>query len=467
MSFTLTSFGAAGEVTGSKHLLKTPAGSQILLDCGMFQGRREISMEKNCCFGFEPKDIDAVLLSHAHIDHSGLLPKLGKDGFNGSIYTTEATQGLSQYMLMDSAKIQQEDESFIQRHQIKSPMERKVPLYGLEDVEKVMKQFVGKPYMQTFKVTEDVTAEFLDAGHVFGSAVIVLQIQTDKGMKKLIFTGDLGRKNIPIIQDPVMVGQADYLIIESTYGDRAHERVTEIELDLKSIINKTARRGGKIFIPAFALERTQEIILRLEGLIHDGEIPSLPIYVDSPLASRLTKVFEQHPDYYDEETRARLKKDKKIFSFPNLKYTDSVEDSKQLNYLNGPCIIISASGMAENGRIRHHLKNNIEDEKNSVLFVGYQAEETLGRKLVEGNKVVSIFNQNYQVRAEIVFFKSLSAHADENDLDGYVKYIKGLKKIFLVHGEEGSRQAFARRIHAYYPAAEVILPQPAVDNDLE
>lgn len=466
-SFRLTSYGAAGEVTGSKHLIETPRGSRILLDCGMFQGKREEAMEKNCCFGFPPDQIDAVLVSHAHIDHSGLLPKLHKEGFMGTIFATVGTLELSYLMLLDSARIQQEDEQFVARHHMKNPFEKKAPLYNLEDVEKTMKLFVGKNYGEPFQVTEDVTAEFLDAGHVFGSSIILLTIETDQGKKKIVFTGDLGRSGMPIIQDPEFVNGADYLIIESTYGDRKHERVQEIEQDLADVINRTAKRGGKVFIPAFALERTQEIILRLENLIHHGKIPNLKIYVDSPLADRITKVFEDHPEYYDEELQERHEKKRKIFSFPNLTFTQSVEESKGLNHLNVPSIIISGSGMAESGRIRHHLKNNIEDPKNSVMIVGYQAEETLGRKLVEGQKTVTIFGNDYAVRSEIVVFKSLSAHADQDGLDEYVKSIKGLKKIFLVHGEEESRQAFAERIKLFYPSAEVILPEPEQAYSLE
>ena len=463
----MTSYGAAGEVTGSKHLITTPKGSKILLDCGMFQGKREESAEKNCHFGFDPAELDAVLLSHAHIDHSGLLPKLHKEGFNGPIFATVGTTELTTLMLYDSARIQQEDEQFVSRHHLHNPLLQKAPLYTAVDVENTMKLFSGKEYGKPFAVTEDITAEFLDAGHVFGSSIILLTIETLTGKEKIVFTGDLGRSGMPIIQDPEYVSEADHLIIESTYGGRKHERVEEIEQDLADIVNRTAKRGGKIFIPAFALERTQEIILRLENLIHHGKIPNLKIYVDSPLADKITKVFEDHPEYYDDELIERHEKKRKIFSFPNLLFTQSVEESKALNHLNVPCIIISGSGMAESGRIRHHLKNNIEDPKNSVLIVGYQAEETLGRKLVEGQKTVSIFGNDYAVRSEVVVFKSLSAHADQDGLDHYVKSIRGLKKIFIIHGENDSRQMFAERIKLYYPSAEVILPEPAKTYSLE
>jgi metallo-beta-lactamase family protein len=370
-------------------------------------------------------------------------------------------------MLFDSARIQQEDEQFMLRHKLKNPLQQKAPLYTAIDVENTLKLFSGKQYGQPFAVTDDVTVEFLDAGHVFGSSIVLLTIDTPQGKEKIVFTGDLGRSGMPIIQDPEYVPEAEYLIIESTYGGRKHERVDEIEQDLADIVNKTVKRGGKIFIPAFALERTQELILRLENLIHHGKIPHLKIYVDSPLADKITKVFEEHPEYYDDELLERHEKRRKIFSFPNLVFTQSVEESKGLNHVNVPCIIISGSGMAESGRIRHHLKNNIEDSKHSVLIVGYQAEETLGRKLVEGQKTISIFGNDYAVRSEVVVFKSLSAHADQDGLDHYVKSIKGLKKIFIVHGENESRQAFSERISLFYPSAEVILPEPGKTYSLE
>lgn len=467
MPITLTSFGAAGEVTGSKHLLETPEGSRILLDCGLFQGRREESMRKNCNFGFNPGSIDAVVLSHAHIDHIGLLPKLAKEGFKGPIYATEGTCELADPMLRDSGHIQEEDEEFISRHNIPSPPGCELPLYTEEEAGLVMKQFVGKPYATEFDVTDDVKVEFLDAGHVFGSAIVVVTIRVPGGERRLVFTGDLGRSDMPIIQDPDVVKKADYLLIESTYGDRSHQRVQEIEEDLAGIINKTAKRGGKVFIPCFALERTQEIILRIEELIATGRIPNLNIYIDSPLAIQITKVFQNHPEYYDEATAEMYKKKRHVFSFPNLQFTETVDESKALNSIHVPSIIIAGSGMAESGRIRHHLKNNIEDPKHTVLMVGYQAEQTLGRKLVDGYKVVSMFSQNYHVRAEIFVFRSLSAHADERDLDAFVDDIKGVKKILLVHGEEISRKAFAGRISSIKPDAEVILPDFGKTNILE
>ncbi len=466
MAFTLSSFGAAGEVTGSKHLLETESGSRILLDCGMFQGKREEATHKNCHFGFEPSSINAVILSHAHIDHIGLVPKLVKDGFKGPVYATDGTVELASPMLLDCAKIQEEDERFIFQHHIPNPFHDIIPLYIGKDIPPALAAMVAQNYEKNFEVSKDVTAEFFDAGHVFGSAITVLNVKTKQGRKKIVFTGDLGRANMPILKDPTLIAEADILIIESTYGDRSHERVEEVDDDLSAVINKTVKRGGKIFIPAFALERTQEMIIDLEKLMRQKKIPNLAVYVDSPLASKITKIFKEHPEYYDENTRAEFKKNHDLFSFDNLRFTDSVDDSKRLNQIQMPCIIIAGSGMMESGRIRHHLKNNIEDPRNSFLIVGYQAAQTLGRKLLEGRKVISIFGEDYRVNADIVPFKAFSAHADQGDLDDYVKRMKGLQKIFLVHGEETSRQAFASRLHGI-TKAEVILPKFGVSYDLE
>lgn len=456
---TFTSFGAAGEVTGSKHLIAMESGNRVLLDCGLFQGKRETATQKNIHFGFDPETINAVLLSHAHIDHIGLVPKLSKDGFNGRMYSTVGTMELASPMLFDTAHIQEEDEAFIRKHHIPNPFEGKIPLFTQIDVEHCLPQLIGKPYHLPFEVAEDISAEFVDAGHVFGSAITIVTLKTPQGRKKLVYTGDLGRNDLPILNDPVIVGEADYLVIESTYGDRKHEGVSELERDLQTIITRTIKRGGKVFIPAFALERTQEVILRLEELMHEGKIPRLQIFVDSPLAQKITKIFEDHPEYYDLELKSKLKKRRKIFSFDNLDFTESVEDSKRLNSLPFPAIIIAGSGMMESGRIRHHIKNNIEDPKNTFLIVGYQAEETLGRNLMEGRKVIRVLGQDLRVNAEIVTLKSLSAHADMRDLDQYAKKIKGLKKIFLVHGEESSREAFAKRLSRSVKGAEIILPK--------
>ncbi|MBN2096104.1 MBL fold metallo-hydrolase [Candidatus Peregrinibacteria bacterium] len=462
----LTSYGAALEVTGSQHLLEVN-GKKILLDCGLFQGRRQEAFDKNSLFGFEPEEIDTVVLSHAHIDHSGNLPTLVKDGFKGVIYCTEATQNLCEVMLLDSAYIQESDAEYMARKHSDTALYPIEPLYTHEDAELALKSFKGKPYDKPFEVAPGVKVTFREAGHVLGAAIVVLDIddQKDGKKKKLVFTGDLGRYRLPIIRDPYPIKQADYLLCESTYGNRTHDPIEEGIPAMARVINRTIRRGGKVIIPAFALERSQELIYSLHMLIHEKKIPdNLPIYLDSPLANAITSIFKKHVELYDEELR-RAFKSHNPFTMRQLRQITAVEDSKKLNHFIGPCIIISASGMCEAGRIRHHLKNNIEDPKNTIVIVGYMAENTLGRKIVEGNKQIKIFDHMYKMNAEVVIMEAFSAHADMNDLDGYVKPIRGLKKVMLVHGEADQSGPFAERIRAF-TKAETIVMKPQVTVDL-
>ncbi|MBU2260229.1 MBL fold metallo-hydrolase, partial [Patescibacteria group bacterium] len=374
--------GAAGEVTGSQHLIEVN-GKKILLDCGMFQGRRKKADAKNRKFLFDPKKIDAVILSHAHIDHSGRLPLLAKGGFDGPVYSTFATRDLCNYMLLDGAYIQEKDAEYYNRKKRKKGEAPIEPLYTEEDAREILTRFVGVSYERCFVVTDGVVGCFYDAGHILGSAIVHLIIY-DKKTKKHIkfgFTGDLGRKNIPILQDPVVMPESDVLITETTYGNRLHKSVLDIEDKFAEIVNEVAKRNGKIIIPAFSLERTQEIVYYLNVLWKNKRIPEIPIFVDSPLSGNVTEVFKSHPECFDEETyREFLDNNENPFGFGKLKYTHSVDESKALNNLKTPAIIISASGMCEYGRILHHLKNNIEDKRNAVLIVGYQAEHTLGRK---------------------------------------------------------------------------------------
>lgn len=434
-------FGAAREVTGSKHLI-TLNNKQILLDCGMFQGRRKIAEEKNRNFLFDSKNIDAVILSHAHIDHSGLIPLLVKNGFKGKIYSTEATKDIAKYMLMDSASIQEREYEYMCKKKKKcSP-----PIYGIEDAEKALTHFVGIPYGKEFEVIEGVTAMFYDAGHILGSAIthITIHDKETKKTTKIGYTGDLGRKGLPLLRDPQMIPAVDYLISESTYGNRLHAAIKDMKDLLAEKILATIKRGGKIIIPAFALERSQEIIYILHQLSDQQKIPELPIFVDSPLSGNLTEVFTNHPECLDKETHDEFIKNKENpFGFGKLKYTASAEESKKLNDIKVPCIIISASGMCEYGRILHHLKNNIENPRTTVLIVGYQAENTLGRKLQDGQTQVSIFGDEYHVKAEIVTMDGFSAHADRSDLLEYIQKIPGDQSIFLVHGEESQGLTFA------------------------
>ena len=445
----LTSYGAALEVTGSQHVLEVN-GKKILLDCGLFQGHRKEAFEKNQEFKFEPSEIDVMLLSHAHIDHSGNIPHLVKEGFQGVIYCTEATKDLCSVMLMDSAYIQEMDAKYVAK-KIKDPLVPVEPLYTQEDAEYSLKFFKDLPFGKNFKLFDGVEVTFQEAGHVLGSAMIVLDItdQEDKKKKRLVFTGDMGRCKLPIINDPYQVETADYLMTESTYGNRTHAPIEEGIPDLARVINRTVRRGGKVIIPSFAFERTQELIYGLHLLIEEKQIPTnLPIFIDSPLATHLTDIFKQHIELYDEEIRSAFKLGHNPFNPKQLKFTQSVEESKNLNYFIGPCVIISASGMCEAGRIRHHLKNNIEDPKNTIAIVGYMAENTLGRKLVNNDPMVKIFDQIYKVNAEVVILESFSAHADMNDLDDYIGKVKGLKKVLLVHGETDQSEPMAERLKA-------------------
>lgn len=463
----LTSFGAALEVTGSQHMLEVN-GKNILLDCGLFQGHRKIAFEKNQEFKYDPTAVDAVLISHAHIDHTGRIPYLVKEGFRGVIYCTEATKNLCRPMLLDSAYIQEQDAKYFGKRHSESALPFE-PIYNDEDVEFALELFKDLPYDKKYKLFEGIDVTFHEAGHVLGSSMIALDIldQEDGKTKRLVFTGDMGRDRLPIIKDPHDFQKADYLICESTYGNRNHAPIEEGIPELARVINRTVQRGGKVIIPSFAFERTQELIYSIHLLIDQGEIPkNLPIFVDSPLATHLTDIFKQHIELYDESIRENFRLGHNPFDPSQLKHTNSVEESKKLNFFIGPCVIISSSGMCEAGRIRHHLKNNIEDPKNTIAIVGYMAENTLGRKLVDGDTHIKIYDQMYKVNAEVIILESFSAHADKDDIDEFIQGIKGLKKIMLVHGEPSQSEALAERIRGYYKDAEAIVMEPEVPVDL-
>lgn len=441
-------WGAAREVTGSRHLLKVN-GKQILLDCGLFQGHRKEADAKNRDFGFDPSKLDAVILSHAHIDHSGGLPYLVKNGFKGPIFSTFATRDLCNYMLLDSAFIQEKDVEYINKKMTKKKQALVEPLYTVEDAQQTLNQFYGVGYEMAFVVTEGVVCSFYDAGHILGSSLIHMVIYEKEKDRRFTFafTGDLGRKNLPILRDPQPLPPTEYLITENTYGDRFHESILDAGKNLEDVINRTANRGGKILIPAFAVERTQELVYHLNLLWQKKKIPDLPVFVDSPLSANVTEVFMNHPECFDKETFMEfLQNRKNPFGFGRLQYTRDVSESKALNEINGPAIIISASGMCENGRILHHLRNNIEDPKNSILIVGFMAKDTLGRKILEKQKVVNIFGEPYNLRAEVVCLDAFSGHADRSDLLAYISKIEGLKKIFLVHGEEDQSNKFKEHL---------------------
>src|SRR5262245_13981878 len=436
----ITFWGAAGTVTGSMHLVET-AGKRILLDCGMFQGRRKESDAKNRNLPFEGSSIDTVILSHAHIDHSGNLPTLVRRGFQGPIYTTPATIDLCQWMLRDTAHISEKDAQFLNKRRMQRGGNGPVvePLYTMADAERTLPLFQPVDYHQPHKLADGLSYTAYDAGHMLGSSSVVLE-----GDLRLAFSGDIGRPGLPIIRDPETLPRADYLIMESTYGGRLHKTTGSVVNKLADVVNRTARRGGRIIVPAFAVGRTQQLVLMLHQLANEKRIPNIPIFVDSPLAVDVTKVHRDHPECFDEATQAYLKNGEDPFGFHRLTYVRDVAESKALNSLRGPFVVISASGMCEAGRILHHLRNNIEDPRNTVLITGYQATDTLGRKLVDKWTEVRIFGEPLTVRAEVVSLDSLSGHGDYNELLEWVRPLApSLHRIFLVHGEPEQSQSFA------------------------
>jgi len=430
-------FGAAQTVTGSQHLL-TINDKKILLECGLFQGRRKDTYEKNKDFKFDPKEIDAMILSHAHIDHSGNIPHLVKDGFNGPIYTTSATTDLCKIMLEDSAYLQQRDIEWLNKKKKKHIPEE--PLYSIEDVEDAIKNFVPVEYNTSTEIFPGIVAYFQDAGHILGSAGILLEIEEEKGNKiRFGFSGDIGRPEMPIIRNPDFFRDLDILIMESTYGNRLHTQTDEVEEEVAKVVREVFDRRGKIIIPSFAVGRTQLLVYVLHKLFDQNRIPGIPIYVDSPLAVKATKVFEEHPECFDRETnRIFMEGGEDPFGFRRLKYITTVDQSKELNEIKDPMIIISASGMAEGGRVLHHLANNISNPNNLILFVGYAAQHTLARKIMDGMDKVKILGEEYSVKSKIKTMDYFSAHADQKELLDYLKLNdkNRLKNIFLVHGEE-------------------------------
>lgn len=450
--------GAARTVTGSRHII-TVNSQNILLDCGLFQGKRAETYQKNLNFSFNPAEIDAVILSHAHIDHIGNVPNLVKQGFNGDIHATLATVDLSSIMLNDSARIQESDVKFVNKINKRKNQPPVEPLYSSEDVPPTLELTIGHNYNRPFRVGKSVQALFRDAGHILGSAITVLDIDDEGRRLSLCYTGDLGRKNMPIIRDPYDVKDGDVLIIESTYGNRLHENIINLKDNLAAVINETAAVGGKILIPSFALERAQEIIYTLHQLKLEHKIADLPVYVDSPLAIDATDIFRLHPECFDREMNEFMMKVDDPFGFHRIHYTRSTEESIALNHSKDPMIIIAGSGMAEGGRILHHLKYNIEDARTTVLIVGWQAENTLGRKIAEKWQKVPIFGEPYDLKARVEILDEFSAHADKNDLLDWVsKGKQKWSKVFIVHGEESASLSFADELKET-GLPEVIVPK--------
>ena len=450
----LTFWGAAQTVTGSMHLLELESGHKLLMDCGLYQGRRAEANEINSKLPFDASSIDVVLLSHAHIDHSGLLPMLWKRGFRGRIYATFATYDLCAIMLLDSAHIQEKDAKYVNKRHKERNEPLVSPLYTQDDAEEVLDHFVGVGYRQAFTPVPGVRVEYRDVGHILGSASMVLEITENGQTTKLGFTGDVGRPNRPILRDPQTMSDCDYLISESTYGGEVHDPPDTSKAKLLEVVKRTSSRGGRVIIPAFAVGRTQEIVYILDQLEHEDKLPPIPVYVDSPMAVNATGVFQLHPECYDRELHAYILKDGDAFGFDRLNYVRAVEESKRLNTMRGPMVIISASGMCEAGRILHHLKNNIEDPRNTVMMVGYCADHTLGKRIVDRQEKVRIFGDEYSLKAEVVVMNSYSAHADEPEMLDFIGLMDRdrLKNIFLVHGEikrqERLRKALVDRGHA-------------------
>jgi metallo-beta-lactamase family protein len=459
----LTFSGAARTVTGSQHIIDVN-GRRLLLDCGLYQGKRKGAFEVNRKGPCKGSEIDVLVLSHAHIDHSGNIPCLVKNGFNGDIYSTSATRDLCAIMLLDSGDIQERDVGYVNKQRRKEGKEPFEPLYTKEDAARAMENFIGVGYRRRRTIARGVDLTFVDAGHLLGSAHVVLDISDEDTGKdvRLVFSGDIGRPGIPILRDPEPVRDgADLLIMESTYGGREHPPYPEMQKELRRIVQETYDRGGTLLIPAFAVGRTQQIVYELHKLYDADAIPKLPIYVDSPMATRVTEVFRLHPDIYDAEIRDFLLRDDhdNPFGFGRLRFTPSVEQSMELNAIREPIIIISSSGMLEGGRILHHLRRRIHDSKNTVLITGWQAPETLGRKLVEGADEVRIYGRPHTVRAKVEVLTGLSGHADG---PGLIEWADAMKKkparTFVVHGEDGAAGVVAEDLRARgFP--EVFIPE--------
>lgn len=458
----VTFWGAAGRVTGSMHLLEA-AGARVLLDAGLFQGHRAEARELNATLPLDPRRVDAIVLSHAHIDHSGRLPLLVNHGFHGPIYATPATRDLSAVMLADAAHVQEKDFEFLLEHGRAGPLCE--PLYGLRDAVAVQELAIGLPYRRLLHLRKHLSVEFTDAGHILGSASVDLRV-ADPAPHRVVFSGDVGRSGLPIVRDPSPPeGPIDTLIVESTYADRQHESAADAEQRLGEVVSRVAARGGKVLVPAFALGRAQELIYALHGLWRAKKIPEIPIYLDSPLAVDVTDVFRLHPEIFD-TAEPLLETGSSVFDFPLVRYVRDVAESKRLNGLPGPAVIIAASGMAESGRILHHLANHAGDHRNCILFVGFQAADTLGRRIQDGAEVIRVFGQEYPRRAEVVTIGGYSAHADRSELRDWIRRLGGpIKRGFAVHGEGPALEAMAAMLHEE-GVREVVIPRHGESFDL-
>ncbi len=454
-------WGGAGTVTGSKHLL-TSGKHTLLLECGLFQGHRDEAEHTNRNLPFKARDVDHCVISHAHIDHVGNVPNLVKYGFRGKVLMTRGSVALARLLLRDSAHIQESDVRYVNKHKRNNGSEPRRPVYTVEDAEESLRYLEGTSYARRNKLGP-FTVNLHDAGHILGSALVDIEVEG----RRLLFTGDLGRRRMPIIRDPVQVTEADFAIIEATYGNRLHGDYTQVDSRLADVVTRVHDRGGKIIIPSFAVERAQEIVYTLNRLRQHELIPPMPVYVDSPLATSVTEVYRSYPQYYDEEAYGMLNGHQQPFDFEGLRYVGSVEESKALNQATEPCIIISASGMCEAGRVLHHLKHSVENPRNAVLIVSFQAENTLGRHLVEKAPVVKIYGEEHIVRCDVVVMNEFSAHADRNGLLAYVAgmNLPRLKKVFVVHSEPAVAEAMVAPLRGL-GVRDVILPKVGDEYEL-
>ncbi len=445
MNIKLSFFGAAKNVTGSRYLLETNE-KKILIDCGMYQERdyRGRNWEP---FPVEPSTIDLVLLTHAHVDHCGFLPKLVKDGFQGDIFCTPATAEIAQIVLMDSAKLQFEDAKYKKKRHEREGREGPyphIPLYTVEDAKDTIKLLRKIKYKQESKITENIEVIYYDAGHILGSAMIKIVVRDGNEKRTIIFSGDIGRPDKPILRDPTVFNEADYVIMESTYGNRYHQEIRDIDDNLEEVINDTYQSGGNIIIPSFAIERAQELLYELNSLLMEKRIPPLLVFVDSPMANKVTKVFRDHPELFDEEMTDLLEDNHSPFSFRNLKLVNTVQESKAVNNIRGTSIILAGSGMCTGGRIKHHIANNIHNPSSTLLFVGYQAVGTLGRIILDGAKEIRLFGKNFPMKMKVKRIEGFSAHAGKNELFDWVTNIKNdPRRVFITHGEEDAAEHFS------------------------
>lgn len=445
----ITFYGAARTVTGSKHLVTLNNGKKFLLDCGMFQGMGKETYPMNREFGFDAREVDYMILSHAHIDHSGLIPMLVKYGFTGKIYGSEATLDLTAILLKDSAHIQEADSKFLNKKRFAEGRELVEPLYTAEDVEDALQLFEPVPYETPYTIDDDVEFELYDAGHIIGSSTVILSIKEDGKLIKIGFSGDVGRYGDPILKSPVAFPQVDYMIIESTYGNRLHDKIEETPEHLRELIVETCiNKRGKLIIPAFSVGRTQELLYALNELELDNKLPNIKYFVDSPLSVAATNVVKKHPECFNRAVQKIMKYDKDPFDFRGLYFIEDKRDSQALNDTPDPCVIISASGMAEAGRVKHHIANSIGNPKNTILMVGYCAKNTLGARLKEHPSEVTIFGDVFRVRADIRQIESMSAHADYNDLTQYLSTLDPakVKRVFVVHGEPETQDEFREKL---------------------